>query len=165
MLSKKIAESLDMEIPDSDDEEVSGELVVVEPHELPNVGNPELPDMGDIDHSMAEGEKQLEVLIRHGLGQVERLRDGHLDVDPKYRNRYLETVNQTIGVTLDAIKHKTDLQLKKKDLRMKEDSHRKPDSAGGSGGRQDNFFSGSREDLLKALDGEYVEVQEEDENS
>lgn len=153
-INKKIAQSLDMEVPEEQEFESdpTNALTTVEPHELTTVDNADLPDMSDIDRSAAEGEKQLEIVIRHGLGQMERLQDGMAAVDPKYRNRYIENTNQAISVTLDAIKFKNELQLKKKEMRLKESSHRKPDSAGGEGGTTNNFFVGSREELLRMFD-------------
>lgn len=158
-INKKIAQSLDMEIPEDQEFEAdpTNALTTVEPHELTTVENPDLPDMMDIDRSLSEGEKQLEMVIRHGLGQMERLQDSWSDIDPKYRNRFIENVTSATNSTLDAIKFKNELQLKKKELRLKEDLHRKPDSAGGESGSTNNFFIGSREDLLRMFDEGQIE--------
>jgi len=146
-INKKIAESLDMEVPKED--KVDGALVEVAPHELaPTIDNVDLPDMTDINRSQIEAEKQLEKVISMSLTSAEEIEDVRSDVEPKYAARYIETGNERMRVALDAIKTKIDTQHKKKELRLKE--------AGFTGkpsiGTQNNtFFVGSREDLRKLM--------------
>jgi hypothetical protein len=71
-------------------------------------------------------------------------------IDPKYRNRHLEVTALIMGNTLDAIKHKTDLQLKRKKQRMEEAGFGKKDEGTKIGTA--NFF-GSREELMKVING------------
>lgn len=148
MINPKIAEALDMEVPE--EEETNTALVVVEPHEVVTVDNPELPDMRDIDIRQLEGEKQLEDVIRSLLGYVEELREDYKTIDPKFRNRHIENTNTALSIVIDALKHKTDFQLKKKDMRMKEKGF-KPNKAGGD--TTNNLFVGDRETLLKMIRG------------
>lgn len=129
-------------------------MVVVEPHELITLDNPDLPDMSDIETKNLEGEKQLEILIQHGQGMFAELYEELPEIDPKYRNRHLEITALIMGNTLDAIKTKMEHQLKRKKQRMEEANFGV--STKGSGTQVNNFY-GSREEVLemieKAADG------------
>lgn len=145
-LNKNIANALDMEIPDEESVEHSAPLISIEPHEIIRVDNSELPDLTDIEYRLIEGEKQLDDFIGHGMGMFKELYKDSTDVSPDKRNRHLEVATMVMSTTLDAIKHKTDLQLKKKKQRMDEKAYN-----GGSTSPQTvnaNFF-GSREDIMK----------------
>jgi hypothetical protein len=83
-----------------------------------------------------------------GMNTFTDLDDKRVEVDPKYLSRHIETTAQIFGLTLDAVKHKTNLQLKKKKQKL--------DEAGfegniGKTGDTNNFFVGSREDLRKLI--------------
>ena len=159
-LNQNIAAALDMELPEEDPVEDSAPLVVVEPHEVVVVANEDLPDMSDIETKVIQGEKQLEQVINKGMGMFTELYEELKSVDPKYRNRHLETTALIMGHTLDAIKHKTGHQLKRKEQRMKEAQFGGPEKGSTKIGTA-NFF-GSREDLMKMMkDAEAVEVQPE----
>ena len=147
-LNPNIAKALDMELPEESPVEDSAPIVVVEPHEIVTIANPELPDMTDIETKVVQGEKQLEMLITKGMGMFTELYDELAAIDPKYRNRHLEVTALVMGNTLDAIKHKTDLQLKRKKQRMEEANFGKKD--GGTKIGTANFF-GSREEIMKVL--------------
>lgn len=146
-INKTIAESLGMEIPE--EEEVDHSLVEIAPHEVPEpVENPNLPNLADEDRRMLEGEKQLENLIRLGMNTFTDLDDKRSDIDPKYLSRHIETSAQVFSLTLDAVKHKTDLQLKKKKQKLSEAGF---EGNTGKSGNTNNFFVGSREDLRKMI--------------
>ena len=76
------------------------------------------------------------------------------EIDPKYRNRHLEITALIMGNTLEAIKHKTEYQIKRKKARLEEAGF---GGAKTDGGTQVNNFYGSREEVLdmiaKATDG------------
>ncbi len=147
-LNPNIAIALDMELPDEAPIEDSAPMVVVEPHEIITVANSDLPDMSDIETRNVQGEKQLEQIISKGMGMFTELYDELKGVDPKYRNRHLETTALIMGHTLDAIKHKTGHQLKRKTQRMEEAGFGKPDKGTKIGTA--NFY-GSREELMKVI--------------
>lgn len=149
-LNPNIAKALDMDLPEEPPVEDSAPVISVEPHELITLDNPDLPDMADIETKALEGEKQLEVLIEKGTGMFCELYDELPEIDPKYRNRHLEITALIMGNTLDAIKHKTEFQLKRKKQRMEEAKFGAGD--GGSGSTQINNFYGSREDILKMIE-------------
>lgn len=144
-LNKRIAEALEMELPDEEPVENSAPMITVEPHEIICVDNPDLPDLSDIEYRLVEGEKQLDDFIGKGMGMFKELYDGSTEVSPDKRNRHLEVATMVMSNTLDAIKHKNELQLKKKQQRMKEKEFN-----GGSKPQNvtANFF-GSREEILK----------------
>jgi len=155
-LNPNIAAALDMELPEEAPVENSAPLVTVDPHEIVAVQNDDLPDMSDIEVKMVQGEKQLEQVISKGMGMFTELYEELKSIDPKYRNRHLETTALIMGHTLDAIKHKTGHQLKRKEQRMKEANFGVQDSGTKIGTA--NFF-GSREDLMKMMhEAEAVEV-------
>lgn len=160
-LNPNIAKALDMDLPEEDAIEESAPVVVVEPHEIVVVANDDLPDMTDLEVKTIQGEKQLEQIITKGMGMFTELYDELPGIDPKYRNRHLETTALVMGHTLDAIKHKTGHQLKRKKQRMEEAEFGKADSKTNIGTA--NFY-GSREDLLKMMDEAHtVEVPSESE--
>lgn len=156
-INKTIAESLGMEVPD--EEEVDNSLVEIAPHEVPDpVDNPNLPNLADEDKRMLEGEKQLEKLIKMGMNTFSDLDEKRSDIDPKFLSRHIETTSQVFGLTLDAVKHKTDLQLKKKKQKLSEAGFEgKTDKNGAT----NNFFVGSREDLRKLINSGGMAEQEE----
>lgn len=148
-INKTIAETLGMEVPEEVQEDHS--LVEVAPHEMPvPVENPNLPDMTDTDHRMAEGEAQLEKLIKAGMNTFTDLDEKRHEIEPKYLSRHIETSSQMFGMTLDAIKHKTELQIKKKKARLEEAEFTGPGDGGPN--TQNNIFVGSREDLMNLLE-------------
>lgn len=156
-INKTIAESLGMEIPE--EEEVNHAMVEIAPHEVPDpVANPNLPNLADEDLRMLEGEKQLEKLIKLGMNTFTDLDDKRTDIDPKYLSRHIETAAQVFSLTLDAVKHKTDLQLKKKKQKLDEAGF---EGNSGKSGNTNNFFVGSREDLRKLINSGGVLEDEE----
>ena len=160
-LNPNIAKALDMDLPDEITVEESAPVVVVEPHEIVMVANEDLPDMTDLEVKVVQGEKQLEQIITKGMGMFTELYDELPGIDPKYRNRHLETTALVMGHTLDAIKHKTGHQLKRKKQRMEEAEFGKDASNTNIGTA--NFY-GSREDLLKFMnDAKTVDVPPESE--
>lgn len=159
-LNPNIAKALDMELPENEPVEDSSPVIEVLPHEVVVVDNEELPEMSDIEHTMIEGQKQLEELIGKGMGMFSELYEELPEIEPKYRNRHLEITALIMGNTLDAIKHKTDLQIKRKDQRLKEASFRTPGESN-SGNVTNNFF-GSREDLMELINGNVEVIVEED---
>ncbi len=156
-INKTIAESLGMEIPE--EEEVDNSLVEIAPHEIPDpIDNPNLPSLAAEDKTMLEGEKQLEKLIKMGMNTFTDLDDKRIEIDPKYLSRHIETTAQIFGLTLDAVKHKTDLQLKKKKQKLSEAGFERNLTKSGD---TNNFFIGSREDLRKMINsGGYAEPDE-----
>lgn len=161
-LNPNIAKALDMDLPDEDPIEESAPVVVVEPHEIVLVANEDLPDMTDLEVKVVQGEKQLEQIITKGMGMFTELYDELPGIDPKYRNRHLETTALVMGHTLDAIKHKTGYQLKRKTQRLEEADFGKNDKDTNIGTA--NFY-GSREDLIKMMNGaQTVEVPSEGES-
>lgn len=149
-LNKKIAEALEMELPP--EEEIKIVPVRVEPHEIAvPVSNPDLPSMIDIDVRLLEGEKQLEELIQRATTMLMDQYEKVTEIDPQYRNRHMEIASMFMSTIVDAVKHKTDLQLKKKEQRMKE---AKFSTEGGDvgGPRTINAtFIGTREELRQML--------------
>lgn len=137
--------------PTSEEEEQEHPMVTVDTHEITVVDNPDLPDMSDIDEKMLEGEKQLEILIDRGLKMTTELYQELASVEPKYRNRHMEVTSMIMATALDAIRHKTELQLKKKEHRLKEKSFSGKQDAdtpkdGGTGFR-------TREELMEYIRG------------
>jgi hypothetical protein len=158
-LNPNIATALDMELPPEEPVEASAPLVIVEPHEIVTVANDDLPDMSDLEVKTIQGEKQLEQVISAGMGMFKELYEELGGIDPKYRNRHLETTALIMGHTLDAIKHKTGHQMKRKKQRMEEASFGVPDTGTKIGTA--NFY-GSREDLMKLMsDATVVDVPQE----
>lgn len=147
-LNPNIAKALDMDLPEEDAIEESAPVVVVEPHEIVTVANDDLPDMTDLEVKVIQGEKQLEQIITKGMGMFTELYEELPGIDPKYRNRHLETTALVMGHTLDAIKHKTGHQMKRKKQRMEEAEFGVEDTSTKIGTA--NFY-GSREDLMKMI--------------
>lgn len=145
MMNKKMAAILGADIPE--DEEAPKQIVAVEPHEIVTSDNPDLPDMHDINMKQLQAEKQLEEVIAFTLGYQKSLFDEVSTVDPKYRSRYVEVANGTLNLALDAIKTKLKVQENQRKLRMDEAEFQRPDGGKGDGATQ-NFFFGSREDLM-----------------
>lgn len=154
-LNPNIAKALDMELPDEAPIEDSAPLVVVEPHEIITIDNPDLPDMTDLEVKNLQGEKQLEQLISKGMGMFTELYDELPSIDVKYRNRHLEVSALVMGHTLDAVKTKIDHNLKRKKQRMEEAGFGKKEEGDTNIGTA-NFF-GSREEIMKVLN-DAVEV-------
>ncbi len=156
-INKTIAESLGMEIPE--EEEIDHSLVEIAPHEVPDpIDNPNLPSLADEDRRMLEGEKQLEKLIKLGMNTFTDLDEKRSDIDPKYLSRHIETSSQVFSLTLEAVKHKTDLQLKKKKQKLDEAGF---EGNTGKNGSTNNFFIGSREELMKMMDDSIIFDEEE----
>ncbi len=153
-LNAKIAQALDMELPEEKTEETSKAMVKVEPHEINIVDNPELPDMTDAELRLVEAEKQLEMVIKYSLETYQDLDETRPTVEPKFLSRHIETSSLILGHGLDAIKHKTELQLKKMDQRMKQKKFGTEKKKVEGPQNQTNFFVGSREDLRKIMQGE-----------
>ncbi|GAF76403.1 unnamed protein product, partial [marine sediment metagenome] len=119
-------------------------------------------DMTDLEVKVVQGEKQLETIISKGMGMFTELYDELPTIDPKYRNRHLETTALIMGHTLDAVKHKTEHQLKRKKQRMEEAGFGKPE--GGAKIGTANFY-GSREEIMKMMnDAQNVDVPPESES-
>jgi len=151
----KVAEALGMAIPEEDQptDILSQNLVVVEPHEIVSVDNPELPDLTDVEKTRVEALKQLEELIVRGMVAVKDAFADVPDTEPKYRGRMLEVVSGLFGQVGDLVKFKNELALKTKKSRMEEMNFSKKKSGGGAEGGTaksvTNFFVGNREELLK----------------
>lgn len=151
-IATNIAKALDMELP-SDVKNYSSEvrdLTRVAPHEIISLDNPDLPDMTDIDIRLAEGEKQLEEIIVHGLAMMNEMFEKAEDVEPSKKARYLEVAQMMMAQTLSATIHKTKLQLEKKKMRMVEAGWA-PAGKDPGGNTTNNVFVGSREDMIKML--------------
>jgi len=146
MINSKIANALDMDIPEV--EESSGDIVIVEPHELVKVDNDQLPAMDDIDMSMATAEKQLDLVIQDGMDSLNEQSKETINIEPKYRNRHLEVVSLTRRDVFDAIKQKMEFQLKKRKQRMTEQEYGTGHKTTGNSEKAEVFFSGSREDIM-----------------
>jgi len=153
MINKKMAAILGMDVPD--DEVLVQEIVPVEPHELIMVDNPDLPPMYDIDRKLLQAEKQLEEVIQFTLGYQKTLFSEVASVDPKYRSRYVEVANGTLGIALDAIKVKIKTQENHRKQRLEEAEFISPRTNKKAGeGVTNNFFVGTREELI-----EFAEAQ------
>lgn len=148
-MNNKMAAILGMdEVPE---EVTAKEVVVVEPHEIVKVDNSDLPAMHDIDRKQLQAEKQLEEVIEFSLGYQRSLFEQVETVEPKYRSRYVEVANGTMGLALDAIKTKIKTQENRRKQRLDEAEFQRPGGKGGNGETNNNFFVGSREDLIKAM--------------
>ena len=148
-INPHFADILDMDMPEEPADDHP--LITVDAHEIAVVENPDLPDMTDIDSRLLEGEKQLEIVITAGINMTKEMYAELAGIEPKYRNRHMEVTSLVMSNTLDAIKHKTELQMKKKEMRMKEKSYGGKEKAGGGGGNVTNNFYGSREELMKII--------------
>lgn len=153
MINPLIQKALGVDMPEEIQPEPPTVLpVLVEPHELPTVvDNPALPDMADIDRRLSEGEKQLEEMITLGRGIIKQLHEDELPGTPlKMRRGMFEQMTAMFSRTLDAVKHKTKLQMEKRGQRMEEAAFSKRDAAGG-GGVTNNVFVGTHEQMKEAL--------------
>ncbi len=150
-INANIAKKLGMIVPDTNDDDITTNLVSVEPHEINSVRNEDLPDMTDQEQALVEGQKQLELLINKGMTMMDEQYAETTNVEPKFRNRHIEMVTIILAATLDAVKHKTDLQVRVKDQRLKEQAFVKTKGAVGKMTTNYNFF-GSREELRKLMD-------------
>lgn len=161
-----VAEALGMAIPDMENQPeediLSQNMVVVEPHEIITVENSDLPDMTDIAVKGAEGEKQLEELIVRGLVAFKSAFDEVAKTEPKYRGRMLEVSGALYGQVLEAIKHKNELQLKKAKARMDQANFTlkkatpAPDASGNPRTVTNNniILNGDREALRKFIESQ-----------
>ena len=149
MINPKIANILGMEIPV--DEEPMGEVIIVEPHTIVKVDNPDLPQTHDIDRKMLQAETELQTVIDDSMKYQKELFREVDTVEPKYRSRYVEVANGTMHIALDAIKIKLKTQEEKKKQRLKDASFKRPIDANAPGDTTNNFFFGSREDLISAI--------------
>lgn len=161
-LNPKIVQAIGLEMPPESENEGKQISVEVKPHELALVHNEDMPDVSDAEMSLLEGEKQLELVINAGLDTFRDLDDRRASVEPKFLSRHIETSSLILGHTLDAIKHKTELQLKKIENRMKQKEFGGKSQSGV--GKQNNFFVGSREDLLDLMQKEVRDVESSEED-
>jgi hypothetical protein len=152
IVNSMIQKALQVDMPEEVQPEPTVLPMLVEPHELPApVENPALPNMNDIDRRMTEGEKQLEEMITMGREIIKTIYEDELpNSPPKMRRGVLEQMTAMFSQTLDAIKHKTKLQIDKKGQRMEEAAFTKKE-AGTGGGVTNNMFFGTHEEMKKAL--------------
>lgn len=150
MINRKIAGILGADIPPDDFS--ASEIVPVEPHELVSVDNPDLPVMHDIHRKQIQADKQLEEIIAASLGYQKKLFADVDSVEPKYRSRFVEVINGTMGIALEAIKTKINAQEKRAKQRLTEAGFKRPDGPTQEApGTVNNFFYGSREELISAM--------------
>jgi len=147
MINPKIAGILGTDTKDI--EPPTTDPIVVEPHEVIHIKNDKLPNMVDINYKLAEGEKELQTLIDAALTYQQVLAADTASIEPQYKSRYIEVLNGTMTIALNAIQTKLKTQEVKKTQRMKEASFEGRKSEGGN--TNNNFFFGSREDLLIAM--------------
>lgn len=147
MINPKIATILGMEIP----EEVAdnNEVIVVEPHEIVSIDNKSLPPMHDLERKALQAEKELQMIIDSALGYQKELFEEATSVEPRLRNRYIEVANGTMNTALDAIKAKMKSIEDRRKGRLKEAEFTRPNES--SNGSTNNFFIGSREELLSIM--------------
>lgn len=150
-VNKRMATILGMDM--SEDEGLQTEIVEVEPHEIVRLDNPDLPPTADIDRRQLQAEKQLEEIIQTSLGYQRELFDAVKEVEPKYRSRYIEVANGTLGLALDAIKVKLKTQLDTRKQRLDQAKFRTEGRNKENTGQTNNFFFGSREEILAQLKG------------
>jgi hypothetical protein len=149
-VNKKIAAILGADIPP--DDVVGTEIVQVEPHEIVGVNNPDLPPLHDIHRKQLQADKQLEEVISAALGYQRTLFETVDSVEPKYRSRYVEVANGTMGIALEAIKTKFKAQELRFKQRLSEAGFKMPaGSSDDAPGTVNNFFYGSREELINAM--------------
>jgi hypothetical protein len=156
MINKNMAAILGMDIPE---EIMHREIIEIPPHEIVSVDNPNLPAMHDINRKQLQGEHELQQVIDFTLGYQKTLFDDVGSIEPKYRSRSIEVANATMGIALDAIKVKLKTQEEKKKIRLKE-AEFVPPSQKASGDTTNNWFVGSREELIAAVT---VDVDDDDE--
>ncbi len=149
MINPKIAGILGMEIPDED--EPSGEVIIVEPHRIVKVENPDLPPTHDIDRKQLQAETELQAIIDDSMRYQKELFKEIETVEPKYRSRYVEVANGTMHIALDAVKVKLKTQEEKKKQRLKDAGFKKPLDTNSPSDTTNNFFFGTRNDLIAAI--------------
>lgn len=165
-INKKIAGILGMDVPEEDDMECR-EVIPVAPHEIVSVDNPDLPPMHDVDRKQLQAEKQLEEIIEFSLGYQKRMFAEVDSVEPKFRSRYVEVANATLGLALDAVKVKITTQENRRKDRLKEAEFQRPGQRK-EASMTNNFFFGNREELINALENTLVvtvDAVDEDEKS
>ena len=96
-------------------------------------------------------EKQLEEIIHTTLEQIRELKVEVKTSEPKYKGRFIEAANTAMMTALEAIRTKIETQNTKKELRMKEASFQVSRDGGISDATTNNFFFGTREDMMKHL--------------
>lgn len=151
MINTKIATILGMELPE--ETVTASEMIKVEPHDLYYSDNADLPSMTDIERRQNQAEKELQEVIDFSLGYQRELFDQVASVEPKFRSRYVEVANGTLGLALDAIKIKLKTQDEKRKQRLKEAEFRVPGKSS-EPKTTNNFFMGTREELLAAIKNE-----------
>lgn len=151
MINKKIAGILGADIPP--DDFTATEIVPVEPHELVTADNPDLPMLHDVHRKQLQADKQLEEIISASLGYQRKLFNDVDTVEPKYRSRYVEVVNGTMGIALEAVKTKLKAQEQRAKQRLTEAGFKKPAGSGqpDTPNTVNNFFYGSREEVIAAM--------------
>lgn len=151
-VNPNIAKTLGIPIPDQNTPMLDPDPVTVpppvDPASLVRVDNDNLPDMSDIDMRLSEAEIQLEELIGIGRNMLKDLEDTLPNVEPKFRRGIAEQMTVAYGYVLDAVKHKTKLQLEKKTTRMKEAGFSVPKAVGAGGATNNHFFIGSHNEFL-----------------
>ena len=127
----------------------STEVVPVQKPSLPVIVEPEILTGDDIEDDYVKARKKLSALIDQGQEAI----DGMLNVAKGSDSpRAYEVVGQLIKTTADTAKDLLDLQQKKKKLQVEDDKPQKIET-------QNNIiFSGSTQDLLKALKAEKAKV-------
>lgn len=150
-INTNIAKKLGMLVPDtSDDDSTPANLVTVDPHEIRPVKNEDLPDMTDEELALKEGQKQLELIINKSMKIVNEQYSETQNIEPKFRNRHIEMIATVLATCLDGVKHKTELQIKSKQQKLKEQSYSKESASKGKLTTNYNFY-GSREELRKLM--------------
>ena len=147
-INKHIAEALEMDVPEEIKEDAKM-LVSIDPHELVNLANEDLPDMVDIEHRLLEGEKQLEMVIAKTMTIIDEMQDSIIDDEPKYRNRKLEILSLFVGNLSDLVKFKVEAQLKKKKSRMDEAKFAGKDGKAGGGQVHNHYYD--RNEILSMM--------------
>jgi len=150
-LNPKIADALDMDMPEETSVEDSALPVVVEPHEIVRVDNEDVPDMSDLEVRLLENQKRMDDLVAKGMGMVSELYKELPTIEPKYRNRHLEIMTMLMGETRTAIEHMNNLQVKRKEVRLKEAAFGKGKTGETKIGTA-NFY-GTREEVLRMIQG------------
>ena len=143
-----MAAILGMDIPE--EAMIAREMITVEPHEIVLVDNPNLPPLHDIERRQLQAEKQLEEVIAFSLGYQRTMFSEVSTIEPKYRSRYIEVANGTLSLALEAIRTKLKTQDDRRKRRL-EEAEFQGGGGQGSGTGTNNFFFGSREDLITIL--------------
>jgi hypothetical protein len=127
----------------------STDVVPTQKPSLPVIIQPEISTGDDIEDDYIKARKKLSALIDQGQEAI----DGMLNVAKGSDSpRAYEVVGQLIKTTADTAKDLMDLQARKKKLQVEDDKPQKIET-------QNNIiFSGSTQDLLKALKAEKAKV-------